>query len=491
MRRAPVAAVLLMAALAATQARAGAKSTFVAYHGVLLSQEPARAPHNSAVDYRGAVPAYRVVYTGHRAGEPTIGVDARGVAYVAAGVVLANPGTVHTPLGSANTQQQSALFLASTDGGRTWHPDEAELAPGVGAHPWFFDPYVYVEPSNGRVFEGTLTDAGGSYFESRDQGGSWTRANMYVPGVNDHETVFAGPPPEGLSAPDVVYYCVNQLVDAACARSIDGGKTFVPTGGVLAVPAQSAGGPAGNPADVRETQVGPYNAYCEGLTGHGVVDPAGRVFVPWSCYGPWISWSSDAGASWHPVRVAPGSSIGTAPRTVHTSMAVDSAGNLYAVWWDQKYLLPFLSISRDHGAHWSTPRMVAPPGVTQVNFVTVGAGGEGRIALSFLGTAGAGSATAWNLYTVLSTGALSPNPTFLSTVTNPGGPTDPVHRGACQGACGSMLDYLDEPAVAPDAHGTVWVAGVDTCTGACAHGGPDLDDAQGYVVHQLSGPWLR
>jgi hypothetical protein len=281
---------------------------------------------------------------------------------------------------------------------------------------------------------------------------------------------------------------VNQLVDASCARSLDGGRTFVPTGALATIPAEAANGPAGDPSDVRETTVGPYNTYCEGLTGHGVSDPAGRIFLPWDCYGPWVSRSDDGGTTWRQIRVDPGSSIGTAVRTIHTSIAADAAGNLYYVWWDQKYLLPYLAVSRDHGQSWSRPRMIAPPGVKQVNLVSIGAGRDGRIAVSFVASP---DGSTWSLWTVLSTDALGADPTFLASITNPGGPTDPVHRGACQGACAGMLDYLGEPAVAPDAHGTVWVAAVDDCTGPCVRGAGPADSAAGFVVRQLTGPWLR
>src|SRR5882724_8457552 len=56
-----------------------------AYHGVALSRQPQQRPGNKRLRYAGAQPAYRVVYTGWQAGEPTIGVDRSGRPYVAAG----------------------------------------------------------------------------------------------------------------------------------------------------------------------------------------------------------------------------------------------------------------------------------------------------------------------------------------------------------------------------------------------------------------------
>jgi hypothetical protein len=502
MRR--IAALGLIAVVAATAVPATAQvtSSTAAYAGTLVTHQPATRPANTAVAYRGFRPTYQVSRVGFRAGEPTLGVDRTGKAFFAAGALHANPvGTVSTPLGSLNTQVQKAQFIASTDGGRTWGLDQATLVADQGdGHPHFFDPYVYVDPDTGRVFQGTLTNAAGSYFDFRDErGAAWTRTEMYVPGVNDHETVFAGPAPRGITTTDpafrkVVYYCVNQLVDAACARSTDGGRTFVPTASIAYVPTTS-GGPDGDQGDVRQTSLpGGVNGYCEGLTGHGQADSTGRIFLPWPCFGPWVGVSSDAGDTWHAVRLAQGTGIGTSPRAGTTSMAVDAADNLYYVWWDQTWFVPYLSTSRDHGATWSTPRMVAPPGVRETNLITIGAGAAGRVVMTFVGTTDADQSHAdrrWDHYTVISTDALSNDPTFLSSITSPDG--DPVHRGACQGPCAGMLDFLDEPTVAPDAHGTVWAPAVDTCTGDCAGPrgtGAQATDSQGFVVRQLTGPWL-
>jgi hypothetical protein len=473
----------------------------VAYHGISLSRQPTQRPYNIRIRYAGAQPAYRVVYTGWQAGEPTIGVDRHGRPYVAAGdwhhigkTTLDQWPTISTQFGSANTQERTTKFLTSADDGRSWQVDQAPLVAGRGdGHPWFFDPYLYVDKDSGRVFEGTLTDAGGSYFDFTDDAGrSWTRASMYVPGINDHETVFAGrvPTGSGLTVTDkhfgkVAYYCVNQLLDAACARSLDGGRTFRPTGGIGYQPT----------TEDRSHGI----STCEGLTGHGQADPDGRIFLPWPCNGPWIGISADAGATWQQVRVDPGSDIGTSPRAGTTSVAVDAAGNLYYVWWDDVYFLPYLAISHDHGRTWSQPRMIAPPGVGEVNFTAIDVGGPGRIAVNFVGTTDPDQThpdRPWNHYTVLSLNALSANPTFLATVTNPGGADDPIHRGMCQGACAGMLDYLDEPVVAPDLEGTVWAAAVDTCTATngCAAPsgtGAEATDQQGVVIRQVSGPWLR
>src|SRR5207247_1074417 len=72
--------------------------------------------------------------------------------------------------------------------------------------------------------------------------------------------------------------------------------------------------------------------------------------------------------------------------SIQTSVASDAAGNLFYTWYDATNRLPYLSHSTDHGRTWSTPLMIAPPGVRQVNWTTIVAGDRGRIALVFPGT---------------------------------------------------------------------------------------------------------
>ena len=90
------------------------------------------------------------------------------------------------------------------------------------------------------------------------------------------------------------------------------------------------------------------------------------------------------------------------------TLAVDKADNLYAVWQDGTFRLPFLSVSRDHGMSWSTPRMIAPPGVHEVDFPTITAGDPGRIAVLFPGSESQNfndPTRPWNLYVVRPTTA--------------------------------------------------------------------------------------
>jgi len=48
--------------------------------------------------------------------------------------------------------------------------------------------------------------------------------------------------------------------------------------------------------------------------------------------------------------------------------------------------LPYLAISRDHGLHWSTPMMIAAPGVNEAAVPYLVAGGQGQVAVAYYGS---------------------------------------------------------------------------------------------------------
>jgi hypothetical protein len=236
---------------------------------------------------------------------------------------------------------------------------------------------------------------------------------------------------------------------------------------------------------------------CNGaLTGHMAADREGRVYIGSAACGlPYVSVTEDGGNHWTDVIVSDG--INT-PATVNgnhdVNLAVDSAGNVYAIWLDDRDNLPYLVVSRDHGQHWSVPLMVAPPGMTSMSYPSIDAGDEGRIALSFVGTSGdASDATRpWSYFVAVSTEALSDQPLFTYAVATIPGATQVVGRGT--GCCSPMKDFLSV-VVAPTAGGRVWASLSDACTGACATDPNGTNDnsniGAAYVVRQTAGPALR
>jgi hypothetical protein len=435
-----------------------------AYHGTLVSgANPDQAPQNTALPLASkdalVLQAHQV---GHDAAEPTIGVDPTGAVFYAAAAFDSVGGTAKTTV------------LRSADGGQTWQAVSPRVAD-TEQHPTSLDPYIDVDPT-GRVFDIDLLLAGSELSFSDDQGANWTTTALTVAGANDHQTLAAGPPPVGNPLlrsldprfPKLVYYCVNQVADSWCARSLDGGLAFTQT----ATPAFLGEDPAAG-------------GLCGGLHGHLASDPDGRIFLPKDhCGFPWVAASQNGGDTWTRTQVS--SNIGEA--AVDPAVAADSAGNLYVVWWDDKHHLPYLSVSGDHDSTWSTPRMIAPPGVHEVNFPTITAGDAGRIAITFPGTTvdnPQDPTRPWNSYVVVSSNALDPDPLFLSNIAND--PDDPVHRGDCLGRCAGMFDFLDIQASPTD--GTAWASAVDTCTGACVTDpNAPAGSARGIAIQTLNLP---
>ncbi|HEY2956288.1 MAG TPA: hypothetical protein VGK89_13705 [Candidatus Eisenbacteria bacterium] len=429
-------------------------------------------------------------YVGRQAAEPTVGVNRNNIAFFAAS-------TFDFPSSGAPARLARTLVMRSTDKGSTWQAVSPPLTSNLPASeeqptfpPTSLDPYVYVDvvgasPAStaGRVFSIDLDAAcGANAIFSDDEGASWTRVPLFACNepANDHQTVVTAPPPAGVFTagyPSLLYFCYNQVADATCSRSNNGGLTFTPT-----APAFTGADPGGS------------GSLCGSLTGHLAADSQGRIFLPKGhCGLPWVAVSSDAGNSWTRVNIT----NLTKMDDHEVTLAVDTADNVYAVWQDGTFRLPYLSISRDHGMSWSTPRMIAPPGVHEVNFPTIAAGDPGRIAVLFPGTESESftdPGRPWNLYVAISINALDFDPVFTSAVANPR--NDPVHRGECgPGRCdaadgGSMFDFLS--IVVSPADGALWGTGSDTCTGDCVTnpGARQLRPGEGVAIREVKGPPL-
>jgi hypothetical protein len=426
---------------------------------------------STPVAYEGEPLSVRTTKIGGTAGEPTMGVQRDGTAFYAA------------------LQNGATNVLRSDDGGLTWSDASPEVA-GVKVPPITLDPYVWVDEETDRVFNVELSLACSTISHSDDGGASWISNPLGCGNpVNDHQTVITATPPPGVVTvgyPNVVYYCFNRVADASCSRSLNGGITFEPSGA-----------PSFPGYEVGEE----YNKFgvaglCGGLHGHAVADNDGRLFIPKiHCGIPSLAVSEDGGMTWRRTLVNTELFGGAAHVGEHSSVAVDDAGNVYYLWYEDATQKPWLAVSRDNGRTFGAPMNVAPPGVEQTNLMTLVAGAEGRIAMTFPGSASADfddKLRPWDTWIITSSNAHEEIPTFLGTTANPAG--DPIHRGDCSGRCGAMLDFLD--IVVSPVDGMVWATAVDNCTAerGCNTDAPQETPSignEGLVIRQLGGPPLR
>src|SRR3954447_17085016 len=188
---------------------------FAAYHGTREIADPKKAPANHAGRYSGRKLVLAQSYVGRKAAEPTLGVGVTGTVYTVASAFDAIPG-------QSPKQEPRTLVEVSTDGGRTWHVRQPEIA-GQYAMPVTTDPYIYVDPNvpqrDSRVFDIDLQGVNGAHLAySDDEGKTWTHSLLTSAGVNDHQTLVSGVEPKGVPIPltdpayqKVLYYCVNGI----------------------------------------------------------------------------------------------------------------------------------------------------------------------------------------------------------------------------------------------------------------------------------------
>lgn len=387
-----------------------------------------------------AAPDARLYRLGQNAWEPSIGVDGDGNVFF----------QVRTP-------ELRPEVVRSIDEGNTWQIVSPTIA-GVPAQPISLDPFLYLDKDTGRVFTNNippdLTCQPVSF--SDDVGESWDTSQIC--GHFDHQNMFTGPAvtSEPIGYPNLVYYCAINLVmlsgtstATTCSKSLDGGTTWIHTG----EPAYLTSLPP------REDQTG---TICNGAVGHGYADHLGTLYLPrvW-CGQPYVAISRDEGLSWDQVQVA---DIGGVAH--EASVVVDSGDNILFTWIGEDRL-PYLAISRDAGLTWEEPLMIAAPGVHRTSLPKMDIGGDGRIAVAYVGTDTDSEDSAdwtWNAYITMSFEPLAERPVFYTGSVND--PADPVTIGECGTLrCNTLGDFFDVK-FGPD--GTPWAAFVDACDG-----GPD------------------
>lgn len=470
------------AALVAVGLGAEAKSTARPSGGKAVAHRDGRRVN------AGIVPVAKTFSIGGHALEPTLGIDPGGdIFYAAAGfdAVADLPGT---------------QILRSTDDGETWENMSPRVL-GQNTMPITLDPYVWVDDrldgDNARIYTIDLTVAC-SYLSYSDDGGKSWITNPLSCGrpVNDHQTLFSGPPATSTTVgyPNVVYYCWNDVASSACSKSLDGGITFSPTG----TPAYHGYEPGSDDPGFFN-----QNGFCGGLHGHGHVADDGTVYLPREyCGKPTVAISRDEGVTWDVVEVSKKVRSISQPKegAGHPSVTTDEKGNVYYAWIGAKDRRPYLSVSRNGGKKWSKPMMIGPPGIAESNLPQIDARGPGKIAYVYYGSTNSpfqrcgsecGQAdylkVTWNAYLTISANVLDKKPVFYTGVVN--NPKDPLIRQRCgPGRCHWAYDFIDVE-IGPD--GIAYGAFVDGCMKECTEMTPREGDYEGLVTKLIGGPSLN
>ena len=332
-----------------------------------------------------------------------------------------------------------------------------------------FDPNLIIDHLTGRVFSVNYSGDGlpvcSTVSTSDDEGGSWVTSPAGCTGGFDGQSVAVGPPAttKPLGYPNVVYYCTGTTLTSSpptstpiCSKSLDGGRTFIPTGGY--------------PYPLFGAQ-----DYFAPWAGNPVVGPDGSLYLPKRYDGqPTIAISADEGLTWTVRTVAHNGAAGEATRA-----AVGTDGTVYYTWTATNHL-PYLAYSRTHGRTWSRPIMVAPLGVREGDLPRVAASAQGKVAIAFLGSTNSPGApyyaycnvllstcsdgpyqhATWNGYLVSIEGVLTHKPVLTAGMVNP--PNSPLFVGGCSadGACKADLDFIDVH-FGPD--GSPWAIFADDC----------------------------
>ena len=165
------------------------------------------------------------------------------------------------------------------------------------------DPILFTDRTTGRTLVSQLSGACSLSSFSDSDGTSYTPAvGCGLPAGIDHQTIGGGPfapslvpqlpPPVGYQ--HAIYYCSQDVIDASCAISLNGGLTYGP-----AVPIYTL-------------------ADCGGLHGHIKVGPDGTAYVPNKNCGSGnaaVVSSGDNGTTWT-VHAIPGSASGDSDPSV-------------------------------------------------------------------------------------------------------------------------------------------------------------------------------
>ncbi|HEY0069849.1 MAG TPA: PKD domain-containing protein, partial [Chloroflexia bacterium] len=458
-----------------------------------LAAAPATKQVAAAKSKSGAIPARPMspgtprydVFTppdglGTNAGEPSIGVNH-------------NTGAV---MYIANVQTLRVTFTDCVSPAQDLWEDVS-----VPYHAATVDPILFTDPVTGRTFSSQLVVRDSLMAFSDDDGDTWntSEGGSALLSAVDHQSVASGPWAEAatITSTDTythaVYYCSQDVADASCAVSHDGGFTFAPP-----VPMYTA-------------------AQCGGLHGHIRVAADGTAYVPNRRCGIAVGVnayntqgllrSTDSGTTWTLHHVDdPMNPVVIKAGLVDPQIGIGSGGRVYMGMQNRvtqggvDSWPPYVAVSDDKGETWDHIQRIGEDlGIQNSVFPVMVAGDDDRAAFAFIGTTTPGNYQAntdpvftgvWHLY--IST-------TFdggVTWTTVDATPNDPVQRGSiCTNGttCTSspndrnLLDFNDATV---DEEGRTLIAFADGCVGPCVQGTTNSYSALASIARQSGGKRL-
>lgn len=394
-------------------------------------------------------------------------------------------------------QSVAKTYRAAFD--ETGKPTWTDVTPPYQV-PINLDPMLWADPDTNRIHAGGLHGPCSVMMYSDDDGATWLPTLNMCSGPNlDHQSVSSGPAAGDiptLPTADHIYYYCGQGGTISCARSLDGGVTFLPF--------VDAEGP------------------CGGFHGHlRVSRVTGRVANPVGDCGDVHGFitSTDGGLSWQSV-VIPGTDKWTNGFDPALQFTRDSGWMYYAMASEHGI---HVALTKDEGTSWETLGTshgagtkwfdigaLHDPPIVAGAFTNVEAGDDLRAAVSFFGIeAGPGAdldflnsnaiyncderqdELVWNYYVAFTyDGGQTWSITKASEdPVQVGGLYDVVVSGS--GDCRNLLDFQD---MQIDSTGRVYLGFGDGCTGACAAsaspGGAGYRSDVPFVFRQITGRGL-